>query len=103
MSSSSSPKGRHRAPRKGGRVLTGRRIRVAATRRTEIDVHHLARALLRLAQDRYDANPALPGVPESLAPEKPSVRPHEPHTGPNGHPWGNAPTAPPGRTEGAAG
>lgn len=60
MSSPSShahrPQGAHRAPRKGSRVLTGRSIRVVGTRRTELELHHLGRALLRLAQEHYDAS-----------------------------------------------
>lgn len=85
MSSSSSrsarPTGRHHAPRKGRRSLTNRRIVVVGERRDEIDLHYLAKALLGLAQDQYDAarasapaGPQPPHVPHSEA-ETPSVGP----------------------------
>lgn len=59
MSSSSSqdsrPTGKHQAPRRGRRSLTNRRIIVTGDRRDEIELHYLAKALLGLAQDQYDA------------------------------------------------
>ncbi len=79
MSSSSSaarPRGNHRAPRKGGRVLTGRSVRVEGTRRTELDLHHLGRALLRLAQEHYDAQ-------DHAASTKAAAAPHEADTATN--------------------
>ena len=108
MSSSSNgasrPQGRHQAPRRGGRVLTGRQIRVEGERRPDLDIHHLARALLRLAQEHYDASqqagPSKATKPTAKAP----VAPHGPRTGPNGPPRGLRPeearTSPPGRHEG---
>lgn len=51
MSSTSS---RRSPPRKGGGLQTNRRIDLTPERRDQIDVHHLGRALLRLAQERYD-------------------------------------------------
>lgn len=55
MSSTSS---RRSPPRKGGGLQTDRRIHLTPERRDQIDVHHLGRALLRLAQERYDTGQA---------------------------------------------
>lgn len=83
MSSTSSdawrPQGTHRAPRRGGRTLTNRRIRISPERRKTIDVHHLGRALLRLAQEQYDAGSGSTGGPHPSPPEAPE-RPHEART-----------------------
>jgi len=107
MSSSSRPQGRHVAPRRGGRVLTGRRIRVEGARRAEIDVHYLGRALLRLAQEHYDADHAEPDTPAPEPGTRAPVRPHVPDTGAKGAPPGAGPTsrraAPPARPERATG
>ena len=75
---------------RGGRLLTDRRIFVEAERRPEIDVHHLARALLRLAQEQYDARPTVLIMSTPTIAASPLVPPHEAHTGPNGPPRGAA-------------
>lgn len=93
MSSSSDPSRQHRAPRKGGRVLTGRRIHVDATRRVEIDVHHLGRALIRLAQEHYDASGTAQGGPAPERSAEAPVRAHAPHLGSNGGRSGTRRTA----------
>jgi hypothetical protein len=109
MSSPSSkanrPQGPHQAPRRGGRVLTGRQIHVEGERRTDLDIHHLARALLRLAQEHYDASEQSNPPTAMKASDKAPVAPHVARTGSNGPPRGPSPkdasTAPPARHEGA--
>lgn len=80
MSSSNSraprPQGAHLAPRKGGRVLTGRNIRIEGTRRSELELHYLGRALLRLAQEHYDGR-------DNASQAEAHVSPHEADTAPN--------------------
>ncbi len=108
MSSSSSdtrPTGKHRVPRKGGRTLTKRTIRIESERRSEIDLHYLGQALLRLAQEQYDLEGG-PNRPGTHHQERALDRPHVARTGLNGGRGpgarGPRPTAPPGRQEGAA-
>ena len=72
-SSDSAQPGHFRTPRgskAGGRTLTNRLITVTPERRAEIDMHHLARALLRLSQEEYDrvqSSPA-PAVSSEASP-----------------------------------
>ena len=102
MSSSSSadmrPEGKHRAPRRGGRTLKKRLIRVEPDRRDAIDLHYLGQALLRLAREQYDLER---GMNRRPSPDSASAPSHEAHPGPNGPPGGTdriganqAPTAP---------
>lgn len=102
MSSSSSadmrPEGNHHAPRRGGRTLKKRLIRIEPDRRDEIDLHYLGQALLRLAQEQYDLEH---GMKRPSSPGSAPAPPHETRPGPNGSPGGTdrvganqAPTAP---------
>ncbi len=84
------PEGNHQVPRRGGRLLTDRHISIEPERRTDVDAHHLARALLRLAQEQYDARPVATDL-GVLAASKAAVPPYEAHTGPNGAPRGTRP------------
>lgn len=110
MPSSSSdemrPVGTHRVPRKGGRTLTKRLIRIEPDRRHEIDLHYLGRALLRLAQEQYDVERTRRHT-VAAAPEEAPAPPHEPRRRPNGPPRdpdrGTAPHAPVRRNPGATG
>lgn len=102
MSSSSSadmrPEGKHRAPRRGGRTLKKRLIRIEPDRREEIDLHYLGQALLRLAQEQYDLER---GAKRRSSPDSASAPPHGASPGRNGPPGDTdrvgatqAPTAP---------
>lgn len=95
------PRGTDRVPRRGARTLKERHVRIEADRRTEIDLHYLGHALLRLAQQQYDAErsahdgaesgasrtaerPA-PGPPTALTPPNAASmreRRRRPHSGP---------------------
>ena len=103
-SSNSRPQGDHRVPRRGGRTLTKRVIRIESERRSEIDLHYLGQALLRLAQEQYDVEHGAAPSPANL-PDEGSDRAHVAHTGPNGPPRGypanSAAQAPVGRLQGA--
>lgn len=57
MSSRSRPGGSRCPPRRGASLQTNRNIRIHGVRRAQIDTHNLGRALLRLAQERYEARP----------------------------------------------
>jgi len=81
------PSGEHRVPRKGGRTLTKRAIRIESERRSKIDLHYLGQALLRLAQEQYDLEGG-PNRPVAYRLEGAPDRAHVPHTGANGPPRG---------------
>ncbi len=96
MSSSSStdkrPAGNHRVPRKGGRTLKMRLIRIESDRREQIDLHYLGQALLRLAQEQYDLERG-PNRPATSVLETAAARPHAAHVGPNAARGGTAPNS----------
>ena len=87
-------------------MLTKRSIRIESERRSEIDLHYLGQALLRLAQEQYDLERG-PNRPAAPGPAGAPVRALEAHRGPN---WPGSGIgrrigvpAPPGRHEGARG
>lgn len=87
-------------------MLTRRVVKIDPDRRTEIDLHYLGQALLRLAQEQYDLERGTQQRPLMSRPGGAHEGAHAAHTRPSGRPpvprGGRAHSAAPWRGEGVA-